>query len=221
MGVSRVTRAWRDWGLTITMLAIFAVILVGQSVSGWRVYNADQRDHARPPVAYVEYLGGSHFWEATTENWESEFLQMFGLVVLTIFLRQKGSPESDEPDEPPGAEKPPKDRRPPWPVRRGGAWKRLYEHSLSLALLTLFLVTFAGHVLSGAAEYSGEQLDHGRRPVSAAEFLSEPQLWFESLQNWQSEFLSSGLLVIMSVFLREKGSSQSKPVEEAWDSSGE
>jgi hypothetical protein len=212
---------WREWGLTTVLILIFLAAWVGQAITGWLVYDQDQQEHGEQPVAFATYLVQPHFWEATTENWESEFLQALALVVLTIWLRQRGSAESDEPSTPPGSEKQAKDRKPPLLARRPGLARKLYEHSLSIALLSFFLLTFAFHVVSGAEQYSNEQRSHGGAPVSAAQFLAEPQLWFESFQNWQSEFLASGLLVILTVYLREKGSSQSKAVDEANDSTGE
>ena len=154
--------------------------------------------------------------EAVFENWESEFLQMGAYVVLTAVLRQKGSPESkrlagpEDVDEDPRGHRHDKDA--PWPVRRGGVALRLYEHSLSLALLALFVASFALHVAGGTSAYNQEQAAHGGAPVSVVGYLGTARLWFQSLQNWQSEFLAIGVLVVLSVSLRERGSPESKPV---------
>lgn len=204
---------WRSHGLALVLLGLFLASLIGQAVSGWAVYNAGQRDHRLPETAFGPYLVTAHFWESVSENWESEFLQLSALVVLTVFLRERGSAESAVPGIPAGPQ-----RRtskvvpfvPRW--RRTGLGRRLYEHSLSVAFVVLFLTSFAIHVVSGAHKLSAEEQAHGRAPITAVQFLSTPQLWFESMQNWQSEFLASGLLVVLTVYLREKGSSQSKPV---------
>ena len=168
------------------------------------------------------YLTSGHFGETLMENWESEFLQMGLFVLLTVWLRQKGSPESkplsgrEEVDRKPD----PKRRGAPWPVRAGGVVGTLYENSLSIALLGLFAITFAGHVVTGAVEYSEEQVAHGGSPVSPMEYLGTAQLWFESFQNWQSEFMAIGALAVLSIFLRQRGSPESKPVDAPMSKTG-
>ena len=218
-------RRLKENGLALVMFGIFAVVLVGQSLAGWAVYNEEEQDHGQPPVGYARYLTTGHFIEAVFENWESEFLQMGAYVVLTAALFQKGSPESKGLDGPEAVDEDPRahrlDKDAPWPVRRGGLVLKLYEHSLSLALLTLFVVSFALHVTGGAAAYNHEQALHGGDPVSLFGFVASPQLWFQSLQNWQSEFLSVGVLVVLSVFLRERGSPESKPVHHPHRETGE
>ena len=151
------------------------------------------------------------------ENWESEFLQMGAYVILTAILRQKGSPESNPlaGEEPSDPERPPSRRRKaiPWPVRRGGWILKLYENSLSLALFFLFVVSFGLHALGGQLAYNQQQAEHGGHPVTLVGYLCTSQFWFESFQNWQSEFLSVAALVVFSIFLRQKGSPESKPVD--------
>jgi hypothetical protein len=206
-----------EHSLGSVMLGLFMVILIGQSVVGHAVKNEDLLDHGQAPISYPQYLTDGHFTEAVFENWESEFLQMAAFVVFTVFLRQKGSPESkDLRGEEPVDRDPQQSRRrknAPWPVRRGGLWLRLYENSLSLALILLFAFSFAMHAIGGAAEYSSEQLEHGGEAVGPLAFVTTSQFWFESLQNWQSEFLAVGALVVLSVYLRQKGSPESKPVD--------
>jgi hypothetical protein len=202
--------------LSLVMFGLFAITLGIQSVAGMNTYNDDREEHDQPPVSYTEYLSSGHFIEAVFENWESEFLQMSAFVVLTVFLRQKGSPESrklggKEPyDEDPRNAR--HGKRVPWPVKRGGAWLPLYENSLSLALFSLFLVSIALHAVGGSIEYNEEQRDHGGEEVSVLGFVGTPNFWFQSMQNWQSEFLSIGALVVLTIFLRQKGSPESKPV---------
>jgi hypothetical protein len=206
--------------MPMAAFTLFLVCLVGQVLAGVREFNDDQREHRRPIVGLVEYLRTGHFVEVTFENWESEFLQMAAFVVLTATLRQKGSPESkklvgeEEVDEDPrdALRSPQRRAKAPWPVRRGGVVLSLYEHSLSIALLLLFAVSFALHAVGGAKEYTEEQLAHSGAAISTLAYLGTARFWFESFQNWQSEFLSVGALFVLTIFLRERGSAQSKPV---------
>ena len=208
-------RIWREYSLTIVTGILFVLILAGQAIAGYNVSEDDREEHGEDRETFVQYLGSGHFWEATLENFESEFLQMGSFVWLTTFLRQKGSPESkkidgeEDVDADPRAEAKPNS---PWPVHRGGFVLKLYENSLSLVLFLLFLLSFTGHVIAGAAEYSQEQMLHGSPPVSPVEFIGTWQLWFQSLQNWQSEYLSVLTIVVLSIFLRQRGSPESKPV---------
>jgi len=207
----------RENGLSLTLFALFGLSLLGQYISGWHEYNDDREQHGRPPVEAVAYLGEGHFWEAIFENWESEFLQMSAYILLTVFLFQKGAVDSKRLDTvervdsvlPEGLQ--PKDA--PWPVRESGFVRTLYENSLSLALVGLFVVSFIMHAAGGAAAYNEEQREHGAGRVSTIEYMETSKFWFESFQNWQSEFLSIGLLVVLSIFLRQKGSPESKPVD--------
>ena len=159
----------------------------------------------------------SHPYEALFENWESEFLQMAAFVTLTAVLHQKGSPESRRPGAIEPVDADPRDfahlEDAPWPVRRGGWILRLYEHSLGLALFALFAVSWCGHVLGGWAAYRhSEQLHRAAAAPSLVDYVTSSQFWFESFQNWQSEFLSVGAMVWLAVYLRQRGSPESKPV---------
>ena len=205
----------RNNGLTIVLVLCLLLFLAGQIAAGMLDYNEDQRTHNQPEVNLTGYLATPHFMEATTENWESEFLQMFAFVLLTAFLFQKGSAESRDPDEgePPPQESPNK-KDAPWPVRKGGIVLKLYANSLSLIFLLLFLVSFTLHAISGAREYNQNQLEHGKaEQVTAIEYLGTSRFWFESFQNWQSEFLAVAAMVVFSIFLRQKGSPESKEVD--------
>ena len=215
----------RNNGLAIAALAIFlAIWLVGQTWSGMRSYNEEQRDHGEPEISFVDYLTTAHFGEATFENWESEFLQMGAYVLLTVWLRQRGSAESkavvgDEPtDEDPGEHTDDPDA--PWAVRRGGIVLTLYKSSLSIAFFTLFALAWVLHAVTGAREYSNEQLAHGGTSVGPLEYVGHAQFWFESLQNWQSEFLAVFAIVVLTVFLRQQGSPESKPVHAPHSATG-
>jgi hypothetical protein len=208
-------RRLRDNGLSLVMLGIFLVLIAFQSLSGWRVSNADAVEHHQPTQSYWRYVRSGHFAEAVFENWESEFLQMGAYVAFTAFLIQRGSPESKKPGGDPSDADPREaanDPNAPWPVRRGGLALRVYEHSLSSALLLLFALSFVGHALGGHAEYNPEQLMHGEPPVSLWSFVTSAQLWFQSFQNWQSEFMAVFALAVLGIFLRQRGSPESKPV---------
>jgi len=203
-------------GLSLVLLMLFIVLLGGQSVSGMYEYNEERSEHGERPLGLAEYLATGHFLEATAENWESEFLQMAAYVLLTAWLFQKGSSESKKLDEKEGVDR---DLRQsnregaPGPVRHGGWRLRLYEHSLLIAFLTLFLLSFILHAVGGAEEYSAEQRAHGGRGVSVLEYIGTARFWFESTQNWQSEFFALVGMVVLSIFLRERGSPESKPVD--------
>ena len=172
----------------------------------------------------TEYLTTGHPWEALFENWESEFLQMAAFVLLTTILVQKGSPESRRPGVTELVDADPRDfaAEPdaPWPVKRGGWVLRLYEHSLGLAFILLFLVSWVGHALGGFAEYAADQVEHGQARPALADYLVSARFWFESFQNWQSEFLAIASMVWLAVYLRQRWSPESKPVHAAHDETG-
>jgi hypothetical protein len=210
-------RFLREHSLALVAFGVFLLVWIGgQVLTGHRAFNEEQRAHAEPTVSLPEYLTHSEFGEATFENWESEFLQMGVYVLLTAWLVQRGSSESKPPEGDPALDADPRDHRDdpgaPWPVRRGGWVLRLYAQSLSIALLGLFGLAFVGHLVTGAHAYSAEQAAHGEPRVSVLGYLLRAQFWFESFQNWQSEFMAVGTLVVLSVYLRQRGSSESKPV---------
>lgn len=215
----------RENGLSIVLGLFMLLSLAGQAVAGMFAYNEEQQQHGQPTVALTSYLTTSHFLEAVMENWESEFLQMFAFLILTAFLFQKGSAESTDPDEPDPVDQDPRKSRnkkdAPWPVRKGGPILTLYEYSLSLAFLLLFLMAFTLHAIGGAEEYNQSQREHGNnQQVTTLEYIGTPRFWFESFQNWQSEFLAVGAMVVLSIFLRQKGSPESKPVDSPHSETG-
>jgi hypothetical protein len=218
-------RVLRENGLSIALVTIFLLCLVGQSLAGQRDYNSEQKEHGEEEVSYSAYLATPHFWEALAENWESEFLQIFGYVLLTALLYQKGSAESKQLDEPEPVDRDPRKVRAkqdtPWPVRKKGFVLTMYEHSLSLAFLLLFLVSIALHAGAGVREYNADQAAHGDSvALSALQYIGTSRFWFESLQNWQSEFLALAAVVVLSIFLRQRGSPESKPVDSPHSETG-
>ena len=208
----------KEHGLLLANIGLFVVFFGGMVLSGASTYSDEQQAHGEPAVTVLQYLGTGNFLEATFENWESEFLQMGMYVILTVFLFQKGSSESK-----PMGRTAPQDEDPrqaklkdstPWPVRRGGWVLKLYEHSLSIMFLLLFLASIVLHAVGGAEDYNSDQEAHGQPTVTVLGYLATSRFWFESFQNWQSEFLAVAVLVGASVYLREKGSPESKPVAE-------
>jgi hypothetical protein len=203
---------------------MFAVFVLGQLATGFAEYNAEQTSHGQPSVTLEEYLGTGHPWEALFENWESEFLQMAVFVLLTTILIQRGSPESRRPGVKELADADPRDfandPNAPWPVRRGGWVLRLYEHSLGLAFVLLFLLSWVGHALGGYAVYAADEVQHGQRHPVLRDYLTSSRFWFESFQNWQSEFLAIASMVWLAVYLRQRYSPESKPVHAPHDETG-
>ena len=204
-------RLWLN-GLALVMFGAFLIFIVLQSVTGWRSSNSEREVFGAPPESYMEYVASGDFVEATFENWESEFLQIGSYVLLTAFLVQKGSPESNPVEG--NEEDPEQDAEPdsPGPVKRGGAVLKLYENSLSLVIFALFVLSFVLHLLGGTAAFNEEQQLWHQPTVSVREFFFSSDFWFQSMQNWQSEFLSVGVLIVLGIFLRQRKSSQSKPV---------
>jgi hypothetical protein len=209
---------WRNNGLSVVMLGLFFLIFMfGQAWSGWFEDNEDRVEHGQRRQGLSTYLTSAHFAEATMENWESEFLQMGVFIFFTVFLYQKGSAESKDPDKREEVDRDPRNvrdkRNAPWPVRRGGWILKVYENSLSLAFFLLFAVSFVLHAVSGRLQFNKEHALHGAAPVSFGGYMTSSRFWFESFQNWQSEFLAIGCMVVFSIWLRQKGSPESKPVD--------
>jgi hypothetical protein len=203
----------RDNGLTLVLAALFLASLLGQVFSGHAAENQERLVDGAEALSLSAYLASGAFLSSVFENWESEFLQMWAYVMLTAYLFQRGSPESRDPDgektrpgEAPGA------------IR---TWARhIYAHSLGLALLVLFLASFALHWINSARHAAEQAAEKGMPGPGMFEYLGDPQLWFESFQNWQSEFLSTAVLVVLGIFLREKLSPESKAVGDPNEKTG-
>lgn len=217
---------WKNNGLSIVVGVFFLACLVGHSIAGWKYYNEEQQDHHQPTVSFTEFLCTPEFGETVFENWESEFLQMAMYVLLTVFLYQRGSSESKDPegkeevDEDP--EKHKNNRDAPYPVRRGGWLLTLYKNSLSLAFFALFVLSFTLHAANGARRYNIDQKEHGKsETLTTLGYMEKAQFWYESLQNWQSEFLAVLAIVVLSIHLRQWGSPESKPVHAPHTQTGE
>ena len=209
--------------LTITFFLLFGASLIGQFFTGWKEYNDELQDDHYPQVSLFQYVSSGHFISSTFENWESEFLQMALFVILTRTFRQKGSSESKqlEGEEEVDKEPDPNKEDAPWPVHKGGLILTLYRHSLSIVLLLLYLISFCIHAYGSFSDYNGQQIRKGKTTETIWQYLSGPRLWFESFQNWQSEFLSIVAIVLLSIYLRQQGSPQSKPVDASYKETGE
>lgn len=205
----------RDNGLTLVLLVLFAASIVGQWLAGWHVALEDAVRHHQPAMSLWDYSGSPQFLSSVFENWESEFLQMSAYVVLTAMLVQRGSSESRDPDAPlRDADLAAQAQKPGAPaiLRKGPLARALYARSLGLVLALLFFASFLLHWTQSARAAAEEALEHGEVALSTLTYLGDPGLWFESFQNWQSEFLSTAMLVLLSIFLRQKESPESKPV---------
>lgn len=203
-------RFFRNNGLSLVLGLMFLVFWAAQSVAGFYVFNGEQVQHGSATVSYPAYLTSGHFWQATGENWESEFLQMGFYVILTTFLFQKGSSESNDPDEAEALAKKRQEKQVSW----------VYRNSLSLAFLGLFVAAFVVHATGGLEEFNQERAEHGEPAETMAGFLGGSEFWFQSFQNWQSEFLAVLSIVLLSIFLRQDGSPESKGVDDPHSKTG-
>jgi len=206
---------FRNNGLGICFLLLFIAALAGQIIFGFKEHNKELIEEGGTAVGLITYLASGHFIQATFENWESEFLQMALFVLLTIFLMQRGSSESKDLDKEENVDKEPSPdtKDAPWPVKKGGWVLSLYKHSLTIVLFLFFLLSFWAHFY-GSLRDENEKLRLKGMPLeTASNYIGDTRFWFESFQNWQSEFLSVFTIVMLSIYLRQMGSSQSKPVD--------
>jgi hypothetical protein len=212
-------RKWLfDQSLTVFFLAIFLLSLVGQSVAGYYAFNDEQLSHDEPTLSYGRYLVSSDFGGNVMENWQSEFLQFTLLIVATVWLAQRGSTESKPPEKAGpesdadalvGDHAPP--HAPAWAKMRG--WRlKVYENSLGFAMLAIFLAAWLVQALSNRVAFNEEQAAHGEQTVSWFAYVREADFWNRTLQNWQSEFLAVATMAAFSIYLRQRGSPESKPV---------
>jgi hypothetical protein len=206
--------------LSIVFVILMIASLAGQIYTGWGEHNDFLKDHRASPVSLSEYLVSGHFLQATFENWESEFLQMALFVIFTIFLKQIGSSESKKLDEVEENDEIPKPDS-PWPVKKGGFVLKLYKHSLSISLILLFIFSFMIHWYGSWIDFNQQQALEFKPQEGFAEYVKNKKFWFESFQNWQSEFLSVFAIIFLSIYLRQQGSPQSKPVNAPYNQTGE
>lgn len=197
------------------VFAVLTIITLGaQAVVGWFEHNKELIEKNFQEISFKSYLTSSHFIEATFENWESEFLQMALYVILTIRLRQIGSSESKKLGEKEEVDREPRPHKDaPWAVKQGGLFLSVYKNSLSLAFIILFLISFGLHLYGSLGSHNMDLKLEGKPLVTVGSYLLQSKFWFESFQNWQSEFLSVFSIIFLSIYLRQKGSPESKPVD--------
>jgi hypothetical protein len=225
-------RLLRDQGLTLFFLVIFLISLAGQAVAGFNLYNDDQVEHARllsqspETISFGRYLTSSHFAQATTENWQSEYLQFALFAFATVWLIQKGSTESKEPgqegresDEEQKVGRYARPDSPRW-AKVGGWRTRVYENSLIIVMTVVWLWSWFAQSVSGWSEYNADQIDHESATVTWIGYLGSSDFWFTTLQNCQSEFLAVGSFAAFTIYLRQRGSPESKPVGAAHADTG-
>ncbi|GAB2612758.1 DUF6766 family protein [Pseudactinotalea suaedae] len=218
-------KRFRDHGLSIFFAAIFLLALAGQSIAGHLVFNADQAAHGEPGISWWSFVSSSAFVVDVAENWQSEYLQFFLFIAATVWLVQHGSPESKKPgDEGTGSEEQQllgEHARPESPAwAKAAGWRRsVYSNSLLLVMGGVFVASWSLQSLAGLTVHNAEQATHGEPAIGWAEYLVEPEFWDRTLQNWQSEFLAVGSMVALSIYLRQRGSAESKPVGAPHDES--
>jgi len=211
-------RSLRENGLALFFFALFLGSLVGQAFTGHHDFNQDQLAHDSAPISLWRYLTSSAYGVAVLENWQSEYLQFTLYIMATVWLLQRGSPESKPLDQA-GLQSerrqrlgPHADQDSPRWARAGGLRTLLYSNSLLIVMGLLWVGSWAAQGITGRVEYNATQLEHDQTPVSLAEYLASADFWERTLQNWQSEFLAIGSMAILSVYLRQRGSPESKPV---------
>lgn len=208
----------RDSGLSLFFLVIFAATLVGQALAGHAYNNEELAQHGQPPVGLLEFITSSDFLVDVSENWQSEFLQFFLFILATIWFVQRGSPESKKPgDEGVGTDEDQfvgehaRSDSPRW-AKVGGMRRWMLSNSLLLAMGTIFALSWTAQSLAGHVVANEENAQHGLPPETWLDYVTSPEFWNRTLQNWQSEFLAVGAMVAFSIYLRQRGSSESKPV---------
>jgi hypothetical protein len=216
----------RHNGLSIFFLAIFLASLAGQAIAGHGSFNHDQLLHHGDPISLGRYLTTSEFAADVAENWQSEYLQFTLYIFGTVWLLQRGSPESKpldkaglESDEDQKVGEHADARSPRW-ARAGGLRTALYGNSLLIVMTTIWLGSWLAQSIAGSSGYNANQLDHQAATVSWVHYLGSSDFWDRTLQNWQSEFLAVGSMAILSVYLRQRGSPESKPVGAPHDATG-
>jgi len=218
-------RFLRDNSLAI-FLAIFLLALGFQSLAGWQDFNNSQLRHDGESIGYGRYLLSSEFGVAMLENWQSEYLQFALYITATVWFLQRGSPESKELDKAGGESDEQQkigrhaDEDSPLWARVGGLRTRVYSNSLLIVMGGIWLLSWLGQSITGRVAYNGERLEHHQAGLDYVQYLGSADFWERTLQNWQSEFLAVGSMAILAVYLRQRGSPESKPVGEGHGHTG-
>ena len=211
-------RFFKDNSLSIVFLVLFLAALCGQAIAGHADFNDRADSHGDPTISLARYLVSSDFGASVMENWQSEYLQFTTFILLTVWLLQRGSPESKrlddaglESDEEQKVGRHAQQDSPRW-AKVGGIRRTIYENSLVLVMTTFWLGTWLAQSLTGVVQYNADQLEHQQDPVSWSQYIGSADFWENTLENWQSEFLAVGSMAILAVYLRQRGSPESKPV---------
>jgi hypothetical protein len=213
-----VSRFIRDHSLSLFFLVIFLAALVGQAIAGHALHNNDAMAHHGETMSFWRYIRSSDFGNAVMENWQSEYLQFMLFMLATVWLVERGSPESKKPGEE-GRESDEKqkigehagDESPAW-AQAGGFRTGLYSNSLLIVMAIIFFGSWFAQSVTGWTEFNAQQADHHEQALSWLSYIGSADFWEATLQNWQSEFLAIGSFVAITVFLRQRGSPESKPV---------
>ena len=224
--MQRMRRFVRESALSLCFGVLFLAALVGQAVAGWKQFNAEQQAGGFGQIGLGRYLTTADWAVDVAENWQSEYLQFTLYIVLTVWLLQRGSPESKELDKAGGESdqdqkvgRHAKQDSPAW-AKVGGLRRHLYSNSLVLVMASIFMVSWLIQSIAGQAAYNETRLQDLQAPISWGTYLANPDFWARTLQNWQSEFLAVGSMVVFSIYLRQRGSPESKPVGEPHGSTG-
>jgi hypothetical protein len=216
----------RESSLSLVFGVIFLAALVGQAVAGWKQFNAEQAADGLGRLTLPHYLASADFAVDVAENWQSEYLQFLLYLLLTVWLLQKGSPESKELDNA-GRESAQEQKIGKYAIARSPRWARVggwrtsvYSSSLALAMAAIFLASWLVQSIAGWAAFNETRLQRLQDPVGWGAYLLNPDFWARTLQNWQSEFLAVGSMAVLSIYLRQRGSPESKPVGQPHDSTG-
>jgi hypothetical protein len=219
-------RFLRENGLSVVFLTFFALAVAAQAFAGWHDFNDQATAHSEATISLGRYLTSSSFGNALLENWQSEYLQFTLYILLTVWFVQRGSPESKklgeeggESDEEQLVGEYAKRDSPRW-ARAGGLKTRLYSNSLLIVMVTIWLLSWFGQSVTGWSEFNSDQITHHQATVNWLGYLGTASFWEATLQNWQSEFLAVGSMAVFSVYLRQRGSPESKPVGAAHDATG-
>ncbi|MDQ3865302.1 MAG: hypothetical protein M3304_00520 [Actinomycetota bacterium] len=213
--------------LSLFFFVLFAATIVAESIVGWHLYNEEAQQHMSEQIGYLRYLYTSDFGAAVLENWQSEWLQFFLFVFATVWFLQEGSPESKELDK--GGLESDEEQKvgdhadadsPLW-ARVGGMRTRIYENSLLIAFALIFLASWLTQAVTGWSEYNNLQEEHDDPKIGFLTYLTRPDFWDRTLQNWQSEFLAVGTMAVLAIYLRQRGSPESKPVGARHDATGQ
>jgi hypothetical protein len=216
----------KENSLSLVFGVLFLASLAGQSFAGWHAFDADQTAESLGRMTYLHYVTSADFAVDVAENWQSEFLQFWLYITATVWLLQRGSPESKELDK--AGKESDKDQKvgryalsdsPRW-ATSGGLRTRIFSSSLAIVMGTVFFLSWLVQSVAGWAAYNETRLERTQDTITWGSYLTNADFWSRTLQNWQSEFLAVGTLAVFTIYLRQRGSSQSKPVGEPHASTG-